>query len=47
MKLLGESVDCAARTVVNDLERDGGIGGVVAVDGKGNGGFIHDKVNFY
>ncbi|PVG03159.1 L-asparaginase [Serendipita vermifera] len=39
MKLLGESMKRAANNVVADLQRDGGIGGVVAVDTKGNVAF--------
>ena len=37
MKLLGESVQNAADKVVGDLEHDGGIGGVIAIDVQGNG----------
>jgi len=35
MKLLGESVTDAAKNVVDDLRRDGGIGGIIALDEKG------------
>lgn len=37
MRLLGESVQKSADAVVNHLEEDGGIGGVIALDQKGNG----------
>lgn len=37
MKLLGESVQDAADNVTSNLEHDGGIGGVIAVDRRGNG----------
>ena len=37
MKLLGESTQEAANEVVDHLARDGGIGGVIALDNKGNG----------
>jgi beta-aspartyl-peptidase (threonine type) len=35
MKLLEESVTDAAKNVVEDLRKDGGIGGVIALDEKG------------
>jgi hypothetical protein len=37
MRLLGESTQQAADEVVDHLARDGGIGGVIALDNKGNG----------
>lgn len=37
MKLLGESVQRSADVVVEQLEKDGGIGGIIALDSKGNG----------
>ncbi|KAG8827830.1 hypothetical protein FRC17_007709 [Serendipita sp. 399] len=39
MKLLGESVQDAADNVVNHLQEDGGIGGVIALDMEGNVAF--------
>jgi beta-aspartyl-peptidase (threonine type) len=35
MKLLEESVTDAAKNVVEELRKDGGIGGVIALDEKG------------
>jgi beta-aspartyl-peptidase (threonine type) len=35
MKLLEESVTDAAKNVVEDLRKDGGVGGVIALDEKG------------
>ena len=35
MKLLEESVTDAAKNVVEDLRKDGGIGGVIALDERG------------
>ena len=35
MKLLDESVTDAAKNVVEDLRKDGGTGGVIALDEKG------------
>lgn len=35
MQLVGDSVDEATRRVVQDLWRDGGIGGVIALDEQG------------
>jgi hypothetical protein len=37
MQYLDESVEEAAQRVVDDLFRDGGMGGVIAVDRQGNG----------
>ena len=37
MKIKGDSVTAAADDVVANLERDGGIGGVIALDLGGNG----------
>lgn len=37
MQYLDESVEEATQHVVNDLFRDGGIGGIIAVDRQGNG----------
>lgn len=37
MKLLNEKVSKAASRVVTNLEKEGGIGGVIALDSKGNG----------
>ena len=37
MKYLHESVSVAARVCVEDLRRDGGVGGVIALDNAGNG----------
>jgi beta-aspartyl-peptidase (threonine type) len=37
MQYLGESVHQAARSVVEALRRDGGAGGVIALDNQGNG----------
>jgi len=34
---LGESLQKSADAVVNRLEEDGGLGGVIALDQKGNG----------
>lgn len=46
MQLVGDSVDEATRRVVQDLWRDGGIGGVIALDEQGKGTLkelvIHD-----
>jgi len=33
---LGEPLQKAAETAIQDLFRDGGMGGVIALDGKGN-----------
>lgn len=38
MEYLGESVEKAAKAVVEDLYTQGGLGGVIAVDSRGNGG---------
>lgn len=35
MKLLGESVTDAAKNVVDDLKKDGAVGGIIALDEKG------------
>jgi beta-aspartyl-peptidase (threonine type) len=44
MKIKGDSVTAAADDVVANLERDGGIGGVIALDRDGNGKcFITEK----
>jgi beta-aspartyl-peptidase (threonine type) len=44
MKLKGQTVKDAADEVVANLERDGGIGGVIALDLRGNGkGFVPKK----
>jgi isoaspartyl peptidase/L-asparaginase-like protein (Ntn-hydrolase superfamily) len=37
MQYLGESVQKAARSVVEALRRDDGAGGVIALDNEGNG----------
>jgi hypothetical protein len=37
MKFLYEPVEKAARCAVEDLRKDGGIGGVIALDRRGNG----------
>lgn len=37
MQYLDESVEEAAQHVVDDLFRDGGMGGIIAVDRQGNG----------
>jgi beta-aspartyl-peptidase (threonine type) len=37
MRYLGESVERAAQGAVDDLYRDGGMGGVIALDNVGNG----------
>jgi len=37
MQYLGESVHKAARWVVEALRREEGVGGVIALDNKGNG----------
>jgi len=39
MKFLGESLQKSADAVVNRLEEDGGLGGVIALDQKGNAAF--------
>ena len=39
MKYLHESVSTAARACVEELRRDGGMGGVIALDNAGNGWF--------
>ena len=39
MKYLHESVSTAAKACVEELRRDGGIGGVIALDNAGNGRF--------
>lgn len=36
MKYLGESVGHASETVVKVLGQNGGVGGVIALDGEGN-----------
>jgi L-asparaginase / beta-aspartyl-peptidase len=40
MQYLGESVHQAARSVVETLRRDGGAGGVIALDNQGNGKYL-------
>ncbi|KAG8776612.1 hypothetical protein FRC15_011872 [Serendipita sp. 397] len=47
MKLLGESVQDAADDVVNHLQEDGGIGGVIALDKKGNIAFAINCSGMY
>lgn len=42
MEFLGESVKAAARQAVEDLARDGGEGGVIAVDDQGQGKYCCD-----
>jgi hypothetical protein len=37
MRYLDEPIEEAARNVVSDLLKDGGLGGIVAVDKQGNG----------
>ena len=37
MKYLHEPVGVAAKACVEELRRDGGIGGVIALDNAGNG----------
>lgn len=39
MRYLNESVEKAAKHCVEELRQDGGIGGVIALDDKGNGEF--------
>ncbi|KAG8768242.1 hypothetical protein FRC20_007680, partial [Serendipita sp. 405] len=47
MKLLGESVQDAADDVVNHLRENGGIGGVIALDKKGNIAFAINCSGMY
>ena len=37
MKYLNEPLDVAAKACVEELRRDGGVGGVIALDNAGNG----------
>lgn len=37
MKYLHEPLSKAAKACVEDLRRDGGMGGVIALDNRGNG----------
>ena len=37
MKYLNEPLDVAAKACVEELRRDGGLGGVIALDNAGNG----------
>ena len=37
MRYLGESVKKASKHCVEELRKDGGIGGVIALDNKGRG----------
>ncbi len=37
MKYLHEPLSTAAKASVEELRRDGGIGGVIALDNEGNG----------
>ena len=39
MKYLHEPLGVAAKACVEELRRDGGVGGVIALDNAGNGGF--------
>lgn len=39
MKYLHEPLAKAARHCVEELRRDGGVGGVIALDNQGNGTF--------
>ena len=39
MKYLNESVEQAARSCVEELRQNGGIGGVIALDNKGHGAY--------
>lgn len=43
MKYLHEPVERAAKVCVEELRRDGGVGGVIALDNAGNGE-CHDRV---
>ncbi|KAK7472857.1 hypothetical protein VKT23_000965 [Stygiomarasmius scandens] len=36
VKFLGESIEAAASIAVNDLAKDGGVGGVIVLDNEGN-----------
>lgn len=38
MRYMGESVEQAASACVEELRDNGGVGGVIALDNKGNGG---------
>lgn len=40
MRFFKQSLAMASASAVNDLAKDGGIGGVIALDDKGNGEFF-------
>jgi isoaspartyl peptidase/L-asparaginase-like protein (Ntn-hydrolase superfamily) len=40
VRYLNETLDKAANRAVQDLVKDGGIGGVIALDNHGNGEFV-------
>ena len=47
MKYLHEPLSIAAKACVEELRRDGGIGGVIVLDNAGNGELlIHSRVAF-
>lgn len=41
MRFLSEPVKKAAECAVEDLRKDGGIGGVIVLDRQGNGMYLH------
>ena len=47
MRYLNETLDKAANRAIQDLLKEGGIGGVIALDNHGNGGFFPKKKKLY
>ena len=47
MKYLNEPIDVAAKTCVEELRRDGGIGGVIALDNAGNSECCSSRTLFF
>lgn len=46
MQFLGEPLNKATKKVVADMQKLGGLGGVIALDRKGNGGCYGEHESF-